>query len=200
MILILGLIQNIALLLALSFVHRFITQRWQTGQLAGKLASAFLYGLACIVTMSTAITISAGIILDARTVLLSMAALFGGPFVAVIAGTIAGAWHLYLGGVGALIGVYTILSSVLIGLVFHHYYRRQLANISISMLVTMGLIIHITTIIWFAFLPLDYVDDILLGLASPYLIFLIFATIALGLLLRDIEKKTSVGYYPRPKY
>jgi len=187
-IFILDLIQNIALLLALSFVHRFITQRWQSGQLAGKLASALLYGLVCIVTMSTAITLSAGIIFDARTVVLSMAGLFGGPFVAVIAGTIAGAWRLYLGGSGALIGIYTILSSVLIGLVFHHYYRNRLANISIPVLVMIGVIVHITTILWFTFLPVNFIDDILLSLASPYLLFLTFATVALGLLLRDIEK------------
>jgi len=187
-ILILDLIKNIALLLALSFIHRFITQRWRNGELIGKLVSGFLYGLVCIVTMSTAISISAGIIFDVRTAVLSIAALFGGPFVAVIAGTIAGAWRLYLGGAGALIGIYTILSSILIGLVFHHYYRNQLASIRMPVLMIMGLTVHITTILWFAFLPVDFVDDILFGLASPYLLFLTLATVALGLLLRDIVK------------
>jgi LytS/YehU family sensor histidine kinase len=188
MITIIALIENIAYLLALCFVQRFIIERWPRRETTGKLASGLLYGLVCVVSMNTAVAIVPGVIFDARTVVLSLAGLFSGPFVAVIAGTIAGAYRLYIGGVGSLVGVVTILSSVLLGLVFHHLYRTRLTEISVKTLLLIGITVQLATIVWFYFLPLDFLHDVLVKLAPPYLVLLTLATLFLGSMLREIEK------------
>jgi len=56
------------------------------------------------------IRFASGVIFDSRSVVLSVAGLFGGPVVTDIATVFAGAYRLYLGGVGARVGGGIIVS------------------------------------------------------------------------------------------
>ena len=74
------------MLLALCWLLAFTTRSWnRSGQLSAQLLAGLWFGSACIIGMLITSVGHTGIILDARTVVLSMAGLFGGPLVATIA-------------------------------------------------------------------------------------------------------------------
>ncbi len=184
----LDLIGNALLLLSLCAFQRFIVLKWHHGERAGRIASGLLFGAASIAAMHWSVNYKPGIIFDARTVVLSMAGLFGGPLTAGIAGAIASMYRIYLGGGGYPVGVATILASVLIGLLFRDVVASSLSSIRLPTLVVFGLTVHLVAIGLFSFLSVSFVDDILLTLATPFLLTLTFCTVIMGVFLREIEK------------
>ena len=61
----------------------------------------FCFGVICVIGMMAPIEVTPGVIFDARSVVLSMSGLFGGPEIGGIAAVIAGACQAWLGGGGA---------------------------------------------------------------------------------------------------
>ena len=86
---ILELIQTVALLLALSLLHGFSTRTLAARPRLAELASGLIFGSVCLVGMMVPINLAPGVIVDGRSVLLSMAALFGGPVTGLVAGAMA---------------------------------------------------------------------------------------------------------------
>ena len=108
----LDLIKATALILALSLLQGFNARFWGERHTARAIGSGLIFGVMCVVGMMMPITLTPGVIFDGRSAVLSMAALFGGPLVGAIAGAVAAAYRLHLGGDGALIGVGVISISV----------------------------------------------------------------------------------------
>ena len=80
-----AVVQNAVMLLALCWLLAFTTRSWnRSGQLSAQLLAGLWFGSACIIGMLMTSVSETGIILDARTVVLSMAGLFGGPLVAAL--------------------------------------------------------------------------------------------------------------------
>ena len=88
------LVKGVALLLALCFLHGFAIRAWRHRPLVGQILSGLLFGGICVVGMLTPVVLMPGVIFDARSVVLSMAGLFGGPLVAGMAAVMAGAGRL----------------------------------------------------------------------------------------------------------
>ena len=79
---ILNLIQNIALLLALTTIHQVFTQtqfarRWKQHNLLSPVISGLIFGSLGIVGMMTPLRWAPGIIFDSRSIILAVAGLFG---------------------------------------------------------------------------------------------------------------------------
>ncbi|MEX2407642.1 MAG: ATP-binding protein, partial [Rhodovibrionaceae bacterium] len=72
-------------------------------------------GAIAVLCMSFPMTFSPGVIADLRNVVVMMAAPFGGPVAGLVAGALAAAYRLHLGGAGASIGAVTIALSALLG-------------------------------------------------------------------------------------
>ena len=83
------LVKGVALLLALCFLHGFNIRVWRQHPRTGQVFSGILFGTICVVGMLTPVVLMPGVIFDARSVVLSMAGLFGGPLVACIAAAMA---------------------------------------------------------------------------------------------------------------
>ena len=96
----LDLLQAIALLLALCLLQGVNARYWKPGSAAAALSAGLIYGLACVAAMMMPIALAPGVIVDPRSVVLSLAALFGGPLTGAIAATFGGAYRLALGGNG----------------------------------------------------------------------------------------------------
>lgn len=182
------LVQNAALLLALCWLQMFNARLWGERRRAARLSSGLLFGAICVVGMSTPITLQPGLIFDARTVVLSMAALFGGPLVAAVAALLAGGYRLWLGGVGVAVGLANVLLPVLFGLAYRHAYRRHWLRLGPWQLLLFGLLLHLAMLGLLSFLPAPLVSLSLTQVALPLLLVLPLATALLGLMLRDIER------------
>ncbi|MDO8915105.1 MAG: LytS/YhcK type 5TM receptor domain-containing protein [Coriobacteriia bacterium] len=121
---VLTLIQNIALLVALSVVHQWIVRRWRDWTIARQVASGLLFGAIAVVGMMTPFRAAAGIQYDGRSIIIAVAAVFGGPVVGVVAALIAAAYRAWLGGAGAIAGVSVIVEAAALGIAYYYMRRR----------------------------------------------------------------------------
>lgn len=186
---ILDFIQGAALLLALCWLQTINRRLWTDHCVVAPLLSGLLFGSTCIVGMLTPIVLQQGLIFDARTVVLSMAGLFGGPLVAAVAGLMAGGYRFWLGGSGVWIGLANVLMPVLLGLAYRYWYQRGKLQIGPWQLLAFGLLVHVLMVLLLALLPAAQASLSLHEVALPILLVLPLATLILGLLLRDIEQR-----------
>jgi diguanylate cyclase (GGDEF)-like protein/PAS domain S-box-containing protein len=183
--LVIELIKGVALLLALSLLQSINSRFWHDRQTAGKVSSGVLFGVICIVGMMTPIVLTPGVIFDARSVVLSMAGLFGGPLVAGVAAIIAGGYRLWLGGLGVEVGLLVVLSSVTLGLLLRHAVARGWAKVGVWQLLVFGFVVHLFVVLLFTQLPAGVAPQVLASVSLPLLLTFTPATLFLGLLLRD---------------
>ena len=77
----LTLLLNIALLVALSVVHQWVVGRWRERTFIHDALSGVLFGAIAVVGMMTPFRAAEGIQYDGRSIIVSVAAMFGGPVV-----------------------------------------------------------------------------------------------------------------------
>lgn len=188
------LVKGVALLLALCFLHGFNIRLWRQRPLVGQAFSGLIFGGICVVGMLTPVVLMPGVIFDARSVVLSMAGLFGGPLVAVIATLMAAAGRLWLGGAGAEVGLMVIVLCTALGLVYREGRARARLGVEPVPLAFFGLLLHTAVVALFQLLPAEAVLRINQTLALPYLLTFTPATVVLGLLLRDVEERMSTEH------
>ncbi len=188
------LVKGAALLLALCFLHGANLRLWRREPRVGKAVSGLLFGGICIVGMFSPLTMGPGVIIDARSVVLCMAGLFGGTTVALIAGVMAAGWRLWIGGAGAFIGVLSIITCVVAGLAYRYARHRWHLGVGIWPLLAFGLLLHLAVVGLFQGLPAEVVARINETLAVPYLMIFPIATALLGVLLRDVEQSQATDF------
>ena len=79
------LVKALALLLTLCFLHGVHIRLWRQKPTAGRITSGLLFGGMTAISIFSPVLEMQGAIFDVRSVVLSMAGLFGGPVVAAIA-------------------------------------------------------------------------------------------------------------------
>src|SRR5690606_12643887 len=126
---------------------------------------------------------------DARTAVLSMAALFGGAWVALLAGLIAAAGRLWLGGIGMYVGVANVILPLLMGLAMRALVQRGRLPLNALSLWLFGVLLHLGVLLVLSALPAEHYQRILTYLALPSLLVLPLAGVMLGLLLKDIGQR-----------
>jgi LytS/YehU family sensor histidine kinase len=119
------LLQNAAMLLAMVVICAVISSRFskRTGHKLGddrklQVLTGFMMGLIAIAIILTPVEYAQNIILDSRSVLISLTALFFGTVPALVAMTIAALFRLYLGGAASITAILVIVSSGVIGLLW----------------------------------------------------------------------------------
>ena len=185
----LDLVENLTLLIALCWLHAMIMRYLDGYELPGKVCSGVLFGAVCIVGMMIPLELAEGLIFDGRTVVLSMAAFFGGPLVAGIAGVMAGLFRLSLGGVGLVPGLLNVAMPVLMGLLFRYLYRHHRVPFNVLSLLIFSAGVHLLEVLILALLPADNYALFLEHALVPLLAVLIPAAVLLGLLLEDVEQQ-----------
>jgi PAS domain S-box-containing protein len=139
---VLELIQNVAFLVALAVGLELLARRLVRRPIAYRVAAGLLFGVVCVAGMMTPMHFAQGVIYDARSVILSLAGLLGGPIAAGIAAVLAGAYRLYLGGAGAVAGTAVVVEAASLGVVLHYLRRRSERWVSWPSLWAFGLVVH----------------------------------------------------------
>ncbi len=139
---ILDLIKNTALLVTLAVGLRFLGYRLEGRQLIYHVSAGVLFGLVGVIGMMTPLHFAPGVIYDGRSIVLSLAGLFGGPLVAAVAAPICGLYRWYLGGAGALAGIGVIIEASLLGVILHYLRRRNERWVSLPALLLFGIVVH----------------------------------------------------------
>ena len=183
---IISLINGATLLLALCWLHAFITRRWDRHNTAIQLVLGLLFGAICVIAMLNPISPEPGIFFDGRSVVLSMAALFNGPLVAGVAGLIAGFYRIWIGGSGMAFGLVEIGLSILFGLLYRHYSLIGKLTIGPWQLWFLGLLMQVLDML---LLPAAQAASSQEQAALPLLLVMPVATVILGLMLKEIEQR-----------
>ena len=165
------LLQNVAVLVALIVGFQMLSRALTRRPGAFHLAAGALYGAAGIIGMMTPLHFAPGIIYDGRSIVLSLAGLFGGPVTALVAAVICGAYRLSLGGGGALAGVLVVVESAALGVLLHYLRRQDQRWVSALRLWIFGVVVHLGMLALQLLLPAGRGWEVLPRVGPAVLIF-----------------------------
>lgn len=188
---IIELIKATALLLSLSLLQSFTVRFITKSELTKQVVSGAIFGGICIIGMILPIELTPGLIFDPRTVILSMAGLFGGPVVSVVAAALTGGYRLFIGGGGGYIGVAVIIASTCLGLGYRYCVHKGWMKINFIQLLLFGFLVHVVAVLLFTQLPADVVGRVMATVAFPFIIIFTPATAFLGMLFKDVEDRLN---------
>ena len=188
------IIYNLAILVAISVLANYINSRWPSSSKWGVILQGVLFGATAIIGMMQPFVFAQGIIVDGRTIILSLCGLFFGPISASIAMLMAFVYRYSAGGQGAAMGLLTIITSALTGVVFYYYLKKSQKTISTWALILMGIVVHTIMVSLFVFLPSHLRIEVFKTIGFTLLIYPL-ATLFIGLIMkgqfenRELNKK-----------
>ncbi len=172
-------------------LYVFLAYSWRSDDRQRPLLFQLLiglgFGLAVVVSMVSAIQVAPGVIFDGRTIFLSMASLFGGPVVGLIAASLATAYRVWLGGTGLWTGLGNIILPVVLGLAYRHLHQHYQVRTGFWQLLIFSLILHALSV-------LLYLQQAgLESVAGPVLLVFPPMTVLLGLIFNRILQQGQVA-------
>lgn len=183
------LAMNLSMLVALSIVSSFvnssISERWR----GRSIVQGLLFGFVAVAGMLKPFVLVPGVFFDGRSVVLSICAVFFGPFSAVIASGMAAVCRICIGGGGTMTGVLVLVSSSAIGLFFHFLKNRNKDFVNTRSLLCLGYSVHIAMILLMLTLPLPVALKTIKNISAPVLLFFPLATVLIGKILSDQETR-----------
>lgn len=186
-----GLILNAALLILLGFFYSLIFRHLSGQQVWTQVLNGFLFGLVTLGVMLVPLSLAPGVVFDTRSVVLSVAGLFGGPIAATVSVAIASGFRILQGGVGALTGVLVAVVSGAIGVLFHYLVRRSMHLRTLRYYV-FGIVVHVGMLLCMFTLPGSLPISILSKITIPVIFIYPVVTLLLCLLLADRERRISI--------
>ncbi|HYQ58588.1 MAG TPA: PAS domain S-box protein [Draconibacterium sp.] len=138
-----ALIQNAALLVTLSFLYGTIKYYFAQKKLQYEIISGVWFGIVAIAAMLLPYQHEPGVIYDGRSIVITLAGLWGGGLATLFTVILAGAYRAFLGGAGVWAGLATIVASGIIGLFFRTILQKKTQNINTAVLYAVGIISHL---------------------------------------------------------
>lgn len=160
------------------------------------------FGLVSVLTMQFPVDLAPGFFFDGRSVILSACGLFFGWRAASIAGGMAAAYRIVLGGVAAPVGVLVIIASCVIGSLYHHRYRGQVERLNTLDLWVFGFVVHavmvgLMFVIRYAY-TWEETMEVFQRISLPILATYPLATVVLGrIYLTDAKRERAIAEVAR---
>ncbi len=189
---VIDLLYNLAILVAMSVISGFISNRFDRNGITEKILQGFVFGTAALIGMLYPFELEQGLIFDGRSVILSICGLFFGPISAIISGTMTTILRISMGGPGVYMGVSVIAASVTIGLIFHYWLKNRNKKKTFAILYLMGILVHIAMLILMALLPKKFVLEIFETISATVMLFYPLATVLIGKILKDQEDNSRL--------
>ena len=179
---VLELTYNVAILVAMVLISGFVRQfQWTERRQA--LVQGLLFGAATLIGMANPLVLGPGLIFDARSVMISLCALFFGPLAVSVTVALALAYRIALGGVGLYTGGMVIVASAGWGLYFHRQWHRNAQPVPGARLLQLGLLVHVTELLLFLTLPAPLAWQTLETVGLPILLAFPLLTLLMGKVL-----------------
>jgi len=155
---IIGILNNAALLLVLSIIYNTLFVQSEKNGITKCVLIGVLIGVIGISLMLTPVNLISGVIFDTRSILVSVSAMFFGFIPTVVAVIIICIGRIAIGGDGVLMAVLVVVLTAVIGLLWNKFrFRYVIAkkqNINIDFYIV-GLLVHIGMLIGILALPKD---------------------------------------------
>jgi len=183
------LIQNAALLIALSALYGIFGRLRKAKPLLFKILTGFWFGAIAIAGMVTSVELQPGTIFDGRSIVMSLAGLFGGGITSIISIIIASAYRIYLGGTGVWVGVITIILSAGTGLFFRRYFGNKPEKINLLTLFIIGFVVHVVMLASQLLLPWPLAMSVISRIWVPVLLVFPAAFVLMSVLFGTQEQQ-----------
>ncbi len=184
-----SLINNITLIVSLSILYSLIIRKWDYESRTNRIMSGFLFGAVAIVGMMNPLVFSPGLIFDGRSIIISIAGLFGGWIAALISALMSIIYRVWLGGPGAIMGVSVSVCSAAIGIAYHYIRRRRPDLTKPLHLLGFGIVVHIFMLAMTMTLPANIRFVVLANIALPVISIYPLGTLLVCLVLLDQESR-----------
>lgn len=184
------LLNNAVYLLALGVIYDVLELRSIKDKQTREALTGLLIGCIGVVVLFTAWEITPGVLIDTRWVLLGLCGLFFGLIPTSIALIVTAVFRLYLGGVGANIGVMVLLVASMLGLGWRYLIKHSHLALNWSRLLVFGMVASLLMLFAIRFLQGDLPQKILPQIVLPILVIYPIATLLLGLILRRQRDKS----------
>jgi len=186
---VIGLIQNIAILLTFSMLYDLFWERSESSRnIILRFAAGLVLGGIGIVLILSPWTFKTGLFFDTRSVMLCIAGLFFGPIPTLIAMVVVGLYRFILGGTGVWMGLAVIISSGAVGILWRHFRPFWQNRNNLLELLSMGILVHLIMLACTLFLPKQVQWDTLQNIFFPIIVIYPIATVLLGkLMIRQHE-------------
>lgn len=181
---ILGLIQNTAILLAFSMLYDYFwLPKKDTKTIAGKILSGLIIGSAGIVLMLTPWRQVPGLVFDTRSVLLALSGLFFGLIPTAVAAITMVIYRIFLGGMGIWMGIAVIILSSVTGILYKKIRPAWNSRNYIRELAFLGFLVHIIMLACTILLPEASILPTLKNIILPIITIYPTGTVLLGILM-----------------
>lgn len=179
---------NALLLLGLSFIYEAIYFFPFKNLRVQPVLHGFLVALICVAIMNMPFTFQSGIILDTRSILISVTALLFSPVLTVITVVVAILFRLSIGGVGMLTGFAVAITSALIGMAWRRWLYPTSKKWRWLNIYAMSVCVHLVMLACMFLLPHPESLKIIREITMPVLLIYPIVTVLLSLML--IHQKT----------
>jgi PAS domain S-box-containing protein len=183
------LIHNAALLVALSALYGLLARFRRHGAVRDKVLAGLLFGGLAIAAMNMPYHYSPGVIYDGRSIVLTLAGLFGGGIAAAVSVALAGAYRGYLGGPGVWAGTATILLCAMLGLAVRRLYKNRSESVGLVALYGVGIAAHVVMLVCQLLLPWPGALETIGRIYLPVMLVFPAATLLVGILLGNEERR-----------
>lgn len=181
---VIGLAQNVALLLALVVVFDTIGLHFRSGKiLLRKAGLGLVLGAIGLGVMLTPMVLVPGVVFDTRSVLLGISGLFFGSMPTIIAMAITAAFRYYQGGSGAVTGILVILATGSMGILWRKLCRHPVEETRWQEFYLFGVASHLVMLALMLTLPEGIALKVVSSISLPVLALYPPCTVLLGLLL-----------------
>lgn len=188
-VILIDLVYNLSVLVAFSVLSGFIEARYQRSRLNGKILQGILFGLTSIIGMLNPFVLTAGIIFDGRSIVISLCTLFFGPISGAIATIMSIIYRLYIGGPGSIMGILVIFTSFLFGLFFHQWkLNNPDRKFTKSRMYVLGLLVHSAMLIYVLALPAQNIFETYKLISLTVIGIYPIVTLLIGKVLMDQEE------------
>lgn len=178
-----ALLSNASLLLALAIVYDFIIQSDEKRNVLKRALAGVILGSIAVGLMLAAFEPVPGLVFDIRSVLFSLSGLFFGALPTGVAVVIAAVFRVIQGGIGVGPGIFAMVLTGSIGLVWRRFRHCELEQLSAKELYLFGLASYLLIIVATLTLPWSIAMTALSGTAVPILLVFPVVTVALGKML-----------------
>lgn len=185
----LGLINNIAFLIALIAAGQILLSRFREDILPRQVLFGLLFGGVALLGMANPVNFSPGVIFDGRTIVLAVAGVIGGAVPAAIAAGMAASYRYHLGGAGAPVGVFVALMSASLGVLARQWWKHRGQTPGPTNYLTLGVIVQVAQLTAFTQIPDRAGYAFIAQVGWAILLTYPFATMLLCLLFRNYEQQ-----------
>ncbi|MDD2272922.1 MAG: PAS domain S-box protein [Desulfuromonadaceae bacterium] len=186
-----GFLNNAALMLILCVIYDTFGIYSLANKRVRDSLTGVLVGLISIAVMLNPWSLQPGVFFDTRWVLLSLCGLYFGFVPTAVAVVIAGAFRLYIGGPGGIVGTVVIVVTACIGLAWKYWKDRYDKPLNWVQLYVFGVVVQLAMLSCVLLMPAELHIPILKKTSAPILLIYPVLTMIIGLILKRQEDRRA---------